>query len=97
MQFTVQIQNTSNSQDPVTITSLTDNVFGNLNGQGTCAVPQTIQPGATYSCNFTKPISGNAGTVHTNTVTASGTDNDTSPVSDQDSATVTITLSLIHI
>ena len=52
---------------------------------------QIIQPGATYSCNFTRSISGNAGTVHTNTVTASGMDNDTSPVSGQGSATVTIT------
>jgi hypothetical protein len=90
VQYTVRIDNTSNSQDPVTITSLTDDRFGNLNGQGSCAVPQTIQPGQSYSCTFSKTISGNAGVVHTNRVTASGVDNDTTPVSGSDDATVTI-------
>ena len=52
--FTVVVENTSGTTDPVTITSLTDDVHGDLNGQGTCAVPQTIQPGDTYTCAFTR-------------------------------------------
>ena len=91
VQYTVQIVNNSNAQDPVTVTSLSDNRFGNLNGQGNCTTPQTIQPGASYSCSFSRTISGNAGTTHVNTVTASGTDNDGTAVSGQGSATVTFT------
>ncbi len=90
VQYTVQINNTSNSQDPVTITSLSDDRFGNLNGQGNCVTPQTIQPGQSYTCTFSKAISGNAGVIHTNRVTASGVDNDGTAVSGSGSATVTI-------
>ncbi|HRI57530.1 MAG TPA: PA14 domain-containing protein, partial [Anaerolineae bacterium] len=90
VQYTVRIDNTSNSQDPVTITSLSDNRFGNLNGQGTCSTPRTIQPGTSYSCTFTKSITGSAGGSHVNTVTASGTDNEGTAVSGQGSATVVI-------
>ncbi len=90
VQYTVRIDNTSNTQDPVTITSLVDDRFGNLSGQGNCVTPQTIQPGASYSCTFNKTISGNANVTHTNRVTASGTDNDSSPVTGNDDATVTI-------
>ena len=54
-------------------------------------MPQTIAPGASYSCSFTGAVSGNAGSSHTDVVTASGTDDDGNPVSDEDDATVTIT------
>ncbi|MFN8103430.1 MAG: SpaA isopeptide-forming pilin-related protein [Acidimicrobiia bacterium] len=90
--FNVSVQNTS-SVDTVTINTLVDNVYGNLDGQGTCDVTPAVvlAPGATYSCAFTGAVTGNAGTVHTDTVTASGTDDDGQPVSDTDDATVTIT------
>ncbi|HRI57394.1 MAG TPA: hypothetical protein PK170_09900, partial [Anaerolineae bacterium] len=90
VQYTVRIDNTSNSQDPVTITSLVDDKFGNLVVNGLCPAPGAIQPGQFYTCTFNKPINGNAGVVHTNRVTASGTDNDNTPVSGSDDATVTI-------
>ena len=54
-------------------------------------MPQTIAPGASYSCSFTGAVSGNAGSSHKDVVTASGTDDDGNPVSDEDDATVTIT------
>jgi uncharacterized repeat protein (TIGR01451 family) len=73
--------------DTVTITSLVDSIHGNLNGQGTCSVPQTILPGATYTCTFTANVSK----TETDVVTASGTDDDGNPVSDDDDATVTVT------
>ena len=75
----------------MTITSLTDDVHGDLNGQGTCAVPQTIQPGDTYTCAFSAFVAGNAGDTETDVVTASGTDDDGAPVTDSDDATVTVT------
>jgi LruC domain-containing protein len=88
--FTVVVENQSSPTDPVTITSLVDNIHGNLNGQGTCAVPQTIQPGGSYTCTFTATVSGDVGYSETDTVTASGSDNEGTPVSDSDDATVTV-------
>jgi uncharacterized repeat protein (TIGR01451 family) len=84
--FTVSVRNDS-AVDTVTITSLVDSIHGNLNGQGTCSVPQTILPGATYTCTFTANVSK----TETDVVTASGTDDDGNPVSDDDDATVTVT------
>lgn len=88
--FSVHIENTS-SADAVTIDSLVDNIFGDLNGQGTCAVPFTLQPGQIYDCNFVAHVSGDAGDSHTDTVTASGTDDDGEPVTGEGTAIVTIT------
>src|SRR5207249_10862536 len=60
--FTVKVTNASvASTDPLTLSSLVDDIYGDLNGQGTCATPQTILYGASYSCSFTKTVSGNAG------------------------------------
>ena len=67
----------------MTITSLTDDVYGNLDGKGSCDVPQTIAAGGSYSCSFSGAVSGNAGSSHTDVVTASGTDDDGNPVSDE--------------
>ena len=88
--FDVTVKNTS-SADSVTITSLSDNVYGNLDGKGSCDVPFTLAPGASYNCSFSGAVSGNAGSSHMDVVTASGTDDDGNPVSDDDDATVTIT------
>ena len=88
--FDVTVKNTS-AVDSVTITSLTDDVYGNLDGKGSCDAPQTIAAGGSYSCSFSGAVSGNAGSSHTDVVTASGTDDDGNPVSDEDDATVTIT------
>ena len=89
--FTVVVENNSVSTDPVTISSLVDSIHGDLNGQGDCSVPQTIQPGDSYSCSFTAHVAGNAGYSETDIVTASGADDEGNPVSDSDDATVTVT------
>jgi len=89
--YTFTVNNLS-EVDAVTLDSLTDTVFGDLNGQGDCAVPQTIPAGGSYTCSLTVFVSGNAGDVHTNVVTASGTDDDGNPVSDEDDETVTVVL-----
>jgi hypothetical protein len=89
--YTFTVNNLS-TVDAVTINSLTDDVLGDLNGQGDCAVPQTIPAGGSYTCQVTVFVGGDAGDVHTNVVTASGTDDDGVPVSDTDDATVTVSL-----
>ena len=53
--------------------------------------PSTLAPGASYTCSFTGAVSGNAGSTHTDVVTASGTDDDGNPVSGHDDAVVAIT------
>ncbi|MDO3385454.1 hypothetical protein QWI17_06325 [Gilvimarinus sp. SDUM040013] len=88
--FSIAIHNDSSATDPVTITSLTDAPYGDLNGQGTCTTPIVIAPQHTEACEFTIPISGSPGDSFTDTVTASGTDDEGDSVSDSDSATVDI-------
>ncbi len=87
--FTVRVDNSS-AVDSVTIASLTDSIHGDLDGLGTCGVPQTIAAGGFYQCVFSASVTGTAGDSETDTVTASGTDDDGNAVSDSDSATVTI-------
>ena len=89
--FTVVVRNDSlASTDPVTITSLTDDIYGNLNGRGTCSVPRTIPAGGSYTCSFVGFVGGNSGGSQTDIVTASGTDDEGNPVNASDSATVDI-------
>lgn len=100
--FTVVVENQSSPTDPVTITSLTDDIYGNLldlTDEGgtakpetstTCTLPQLILPGGIYTCTFSATVSGDVGHTETDTVTASGTDNEGTPVSDFDDATVTV-------
>ena len=87
--FDVDVQNTST--EDVTLDTLTDDVFGDLNGQGDCATGGTIAAGATYSCTFTGAMAGNAGDTHTNTVTAEISDDESNTESDSDDADVAIT------
>ncbi|MBD3649448.1 MAG: hypothetical protein HUJ31_18805 [Pseudomonadales bacterium] len=89
--FDVLVENTSlASSDTVIIDSLTDSIHGDLNGQGNCSVPQVIAVGGSYACSFTADVTGNAGYSETDVVTASGSDDESNPVSDSDSATVTV-------
>ncbi|MEZ4660430.1 MAG: hypothetical protein R2911_22975 [Caldilineaceae bacterium] len=46
--------------EPVTLTSLVDDVHGDLNGQGTCGLPQALAIGGTYDCAFSATVFGNA-------------------------------------
>jgi hypothetical protein len=86
--FTFTVTNTSLA-DAVTITSLIDNIYGDLDGQGTCSVPQALAVGASYTCSATFKVVSQPGTV-TNVATASGKDDDGYDVSDNDDETVTI-------
>jgi len=92
--FTVRVNNTS-AADSITIGSndMIDDLYGNLNGQGTCSLPKTIAPGSNYQCNFTKAVSGNAGDVINSDVEVDATDDDGEEPSgdNDDDAPVTIT------
>lgn len=86
--FTVRVDNTGAAD--VELTGLVDDVHGDLDGQGTCSVPQTLSVGGFYECSFSALVSGAAGDIETDTVTADGTAPG-GPVSSEGSATVTIT------
>ncbi|MGW8281862.1 MAG: DUF7507 domain-containing protein, partial [Gemmatimonadota bacterium] len=89
--YTVLVDNTSG--ETITLTSLTDSKFGDLDGKGDCSMPQTLQPdgeaGDSYSCIFTETVAGEAGS-HINVATASGQDDDGQPVEGSDDETVTL-------
>jgi uncharacterized repeat protein (TIGR01451 family)/fimbrial isopeptide formation D2 family protein len=87
--FAVRVDNTS--AETITLTSLNDDVYGNLDGQGTCVVTQTIPVGSSYSCVFIATISGNAGDIVTDIVTAQAQDDESNTASDDDDATVSLT------
>ena len=79
------------SVESVTLTTLNDDVYGDLDGQGTCTLPQAIGVGGNYSCSFTATVSGNATDTTTNTLTASADDDEGNTATNNDSATVTVT------
>ena len=88
--FTVVVNNDSVATDSVTIDTLVDDIHGYLDGQGGCAVPQTILAGGSYSCSFTAHVAGNAGHLETDLATASGVDDEGNQVNASDSATVNV-------
>ena len=87
--FNITVANTS--AEPLTIVSLQDSVYGDLNGQGTCSVGASIPAGGEYACSFATVINGNAGFSETDVVTASTEDADGNTAEGSDDATVTIT------
>jgi hypothetical protein len=87
--FTVSTTNTS-SVDEVTLDTLQDSVFGNLNGRGDCSVPQVLPAGDSYTCSFDAFISGNDGETHANEFVVTGTSDDGDPVAANAQAIVTI-------
>lgn len=90
--FTVVVNNDSVSTDSVTIDTLEDTIYGDLTAveNSTCNVSQTIPPADSYTCSFTASVEGNAGYSETDTVTASGVDDEGNPVNASDSATVNV-------
>ena len=82
--YTVTVTNTSTVA--ITLNSLVDNVFGDLDGNGDCAVPQAIAALGSYQCSFTELVEGQPGT-HTNEICADATDaqaNEASDCGDED-------------
>ena len=81
----------------VELFSLQDDIYGDLDGQGSCSKQQLLQPGVTYSCAFSGAVNGPPLGFHRNVVTAAGfafvrerrrSQLNPTPISDQDSAIV---------
>ena len=87
----IDIFNTGSAN--VTIDSMIDDVFGDLDGQGTCRLPQIVPQNpdsGVYTCTYTARINGVGGTTRDNTVTASGTDSSGNLINSSDTSTVQI-------
>ena len=85
--FTFTVTNTSRV-DEVTLNSLQDSSFGDLNGQEDCSVPQVLQAGESYTCSFSSTLSGENGDVHVNQFVVTGSNEDGDPVAASDAAVV---------
>ncbi len=73
--YTLVLTNTS--VETITVETLFDSAYGDLDGQGDCALPQeSLAPDLAYQCTFTATVSGEAGMTHSNTVTATIQDNE---------------------
>ena len=86
--FEIEVFNESDRGDELTLTNLVDSEFGDLNGQGTCAVGARLASGARYRCEFQELLTGGPGDTHDNTVEATLTDDYGVAISDTDSARV---------
>ena len=87
--FTFVVDNAGD--EDFTLTSLSDTVFGDLNGQGTCATGGLVLVGDSYTCELTVTLSADDLVAHQNSVTASVIDDDGTTVDDTDDETVTFT------
>jgi hypothetical protein len=93
--FTATVSNPS-AVDPITITTLTDNIYGNLATLtgSTCAslIGTTLAPGASSPpCSFPGAFTGTAGQSQTDTVTVNGVDSNGFTATATANATVTLT------
>lgn len=92
--YTVKVTNTSGDHDdPLTLTSLMDDKFGDLDGQGTCDLGSggvVLAKASPFECSFTQFVGGNQGNVHTNEATAKALDDEGDEATAADSATVNI-------
>jgi len=86
--FSVAVDN--NSAEPLTLTSLVDSIHGDLSGQGSCLVPQSLAPDAVYGCAFTATVAGGAGYQEVDEVAASVSDDEGNSVVVSDTAVVTV-------
>jgi len=88
--FEIEVFNESNRSDDVVVIDLTDDIYGDLNGQGNCSVGASIPPGGAYRCEFSATVTGAAGDSHRNVATARVVDSSGQPATDSDAAVVVI-------
>ena len=90
--FTFGLVITNTSAEAVTITALSDDVYGDLSRltSSTCshAVGTTLAPAAQLSCTFTGELTGAVGAAQTDVVTVTVTDDDRSTGTAKDDATI---------
>lgn len=70
--FTIRVA--SDELLAVTITSLTDNLLGDLDGEGSCQTPQSLSANDEYACTYIGSVSGVDGEDVTRSVTVIGED-----------------------
>ncbi len=94
--FTLVVSNPSPNV-PITITTLTDNIYGNIGtnpaASNTCddLIGDVLAPGASSApCSFDGTFTGTAGQSQTDIVTVLGTDGNGFTANDTDDATVTL-------
>ena len=87
--FRVEVRNPG--VEPILLTHLVDDIYGDLNGRGTCRTGGTIQPGGSYVCEFEVQFTGNSARSQTDVVTATARDDEGNQVQDSDDATIRIT------
>lgn len=76
-EVTFQVRVANLSSETLTLDSLIDDVFGDLNGQGDCSTPQTLSAeGGAYQCAFTSFLASDDLTPHRDEVTATASDDD---------------------
>lgn len=86
--YTVVVTNTS--AEPVTIKSLSDDIYGDL-GSCNAAFGTVLLPGASHTCAFTRTFNAGGGSSLTDQVTVVVDDDDGSSATAVDHATVTVT------
>ncbi|MEO1056175.1 MAG: hypothetical protein AAFY28_04595, partial [Actinomycetota bacterium] len=101
--FTLDITNTSSaSTDPLTLTELTDTIYGNLFDAGNTEITDfadcvaldgaVLAQGASTSCDFKAVVAGDfGGPDHVNVASVKGVDDEQNEATDDDDATVTFT------
>jgi|GEM_PF-1661092 len=87
--FDVEVCNTGNAD--LELTSLVDDVYGDLNGKGTCTTGEMILVGECYECSFTVTETHETPWSQVDTVTATGEDADGHVVTDIDDAQISVT------
>ncbi len=83
MRFTVVVENSS-AVDSVTIQRVQDSRFGDIGSSCVPALPATLAPRSQVVCQFSRTLTGEAGTTFASTVSASGVDDDGQAVTDFD-------------
>ncbi|MGS0692542.1 hypothetical protein [Shewanella sp. 30m-9] len=77
VEFTIEVKNDAEFWDsPLTLTTLSDSVYGDLLAGDCGALSTSIAENGTYTCKFTKAITGNAGFKHMNKVDAIAKDDE---------------------
>ena len=89
--FTFEVTVENRSGESVVLTTLGDDVHGDLNGRGTCDTGVTLAAGATYTCSYTARFTGEDGDRQESTVIATVADDEGNTATDSDSVTISLT------
>ncbi len=89
--FTFNVKVCNIGDTALTITSLTDDIYGDLNGRGTCVTGQSLAIGECYECSFIATEIHETPWSQVDTVTATAQDDEGHVVTDSDDALIAVT------